>query len=172
MSKIYNATSLVQEKQILRILSLQVCSSLFGTFLFFKENTKLHQIKAPLMSAKPSSLLGTLINILEPGGRHDEMYSFCCFWNKSCCCRPTDFRERNVNTKQIQSADINKRKRGLCQGYRFLAGWDYFFVWWITADIRSQNAPNEKYILKANVELVDIRYAGCDLRTNQIIKHI
>lgn len=40
---------------------------------------------------------------------------FVIFETSLCCCRPTNFRAHCVNTKQLQSADINKGKRGLCQ---------------------------------------------------------
>lgn len=111
--------------------------------VFISSLKKQYQIKACLMSAQPASLLWTLINILELEGTDDEMHLFCHFGKEPCRCRPTAFRAHCVNTKQLQSADIDKRQKGgLCQGYRFLGGWDYFFLWWITADITSQNAPN------------------------------
>lgn len=65
---------------------------------------------------------------------------------RCCCCGPLSFRAHCVNTKQLQSADINKVSWGVVLGYSvfiFLGGWD-FFPYWITGDITLQNVTNPK----------------------------
>lgn len=97
------------------------------------------------LNSRPArwGLLRTLINTLELAGRRDEMYLLCHFAKEPCCCRPTTFRARCVNMKQLQSADINKGKGALCQPYRFLGAWDYFFLWLITADHFAQHTKSK-----------------------------
>lgn len=116
--------------------SFGACSIHFRQFSVFKQ-------QACSMSMRPAGLLRTLINTLELAGRRDEMYLLCHFAKEPCCCRPTIFRARCVNMKQLQSADINKGKRALCQPYRFLGAWDYFFLWLITADHFAQHTKSK-----------------------------